>query len=114
MNHEKNNQITITVITTDGNHKDDYNVHNTLQKVVDKTIKELELTINQTEYELVKKGSTNVLDLSLTIKAAGLIDDDILDYRIKNGGGGNLGEEERGVPPPSSLRNLSIIYILAG
>lgn len=92
MNHEKKNQISLTVITTDGNYKDDYNIHNTLQKVVDKTIKELDLSINQAEYELVKKGSTNVLELSLTIEAAGLVDGDILDYRIKNGGGGNLGE----------------------
>lgn len=92
MNHEQKNQITLTVITTDGNHKDDYNIHNTLEKVVDKTIKALEITINQSEYELVKKGSTNSLDLSATIEAIGLIDGDILDYRIKNGGGGNLGE----------------------
>jgi hypothetical protein len=82
------NHITLTVVTVDGNHTDTYNEHNPLQKVVDKTVQNLDLLYNLSQYGLFKKDSTSPLVLSHTIEQAGLSDGDELELRKLNAGGG--------------------------
>lgn len=92
MSNEKSvkpeNHIQLTVVTVDGNYTDDYNKHNPLQKVVDKTIDKLDLLYDLSQYELLKAGSTVELDLSISIEQAELKDGDELQLRRRNGGGG--------------------------
>ncbi len=83
------NHVTLTVVTVDGNYPDNYNIHNSLQKVVDKAMDKLELLYDLSNYKLYKSGSTDGLDLSLIIEQAGLVDGDELELRKVNVGGGN-------------------------
>lgn len=82
------NHVTLTVVTVDGNYPDNYNVHNPLQVVVDRTVEKLHLLIDLTQYGLFKGDSTTAFDLSLSIEQAGLKDNDELQLRKLNAGGG--------------------------
>lgn len=85
------NHITLMVITVDGNYTDDYNKHNKLQKVVETTIEKLNLLYDMAQYGLFKRDATDAIppyDLSITIEQAGLVDNDELVLRKRNGGGG--------------------------
>ena len=80
--------ITLTVITVDGNYPDDYNVHSSLQVVVDKTVDKLHLLYDLSQYDLCRGENTTPLNLSLSIQEAGLLDNDELQLRKRNAGGG--------------------------
>lgn len=82
------NHITLTVITVDGNYTDDYNKHNTVQKVIDKTVEKLDLLYDLSQYNIFKIDSTSSLDASHSIEQAGLVDGDELELRKNNVGGG--------------------------
>jgi len=82
------NHVTLTVITVDGNWSDIYNKHDTLKKVVDNTVKKLDLLYDLSQYGLFKVGSAEPLVLSLTIEQAGLNDGDEMQLRKLNAGGG--------------------------
>jgi uncharacterized ubiquitin-like protein YukD len=78
----------LTVITTEGNYKGEFNKHNHMHQVIDKTIKTLNLNVDQSQYDLLISGTTTILNPSKTLEDAGLADGSILEYRIRNGGGG--------------------------
>ncbi|MDR3627762.1 MAG: hypothetical protein P4L45_13050 [Ignavibacteriaceae bacterium] len=82
------NHITLTIITVDGNFTNDFNIHNTLKVVVEKTIEALGLLYELAQYGLYRNGSTFALDINLKISEAGIVDCDELEFRKINAGGG--------------------------
>lgn len=82
------NKITITAQTLSGGHTDEYNVHQKLQKVVDKTFDELGIEPAPGEVWELRQGST-VLDLTTTIEGAGLSDGVVLSLAPQESGGGS-------------------------
>lgn len=87
-NGKEKNHLTLTVLMTEDNYTDQFNIHQKLQHVVDKTIGELKLLIDKSQYELCRRGSTIALDLNKSIVEVGLVDNEELEYRIRNAGGG--------------------------
>src|SRR5690348_5725549 len=81
------NKVTLTVITLSGNYSDDFNVHQRLQHVVDKTFEELTITPAPGEQWVLRYNNV-VLDLARTIGDAGIPDGATLELAPVEGGGG--------------------------
>ena len=81
------NKVRLTVLTLSGNYEDDVNVHQKLQHVVDKALRELEIVPAPGE-QWVLKHDNNTLDPRQTIAEARLDDGAVLELAPVEGGGG--------------------------
>jgi hypothetical protein len=82
------NKLTLTVQTLSGKIEHEFNVHQTLQHVVDYTIDKLKLQTTPDEVWELRLGST-LLSLEQTIGQAGLLDHAVLKLAPREKGGGD-------------------------
>jgi hypothetical protein len=84
------NHVTLTVQTLSGKIEHEFNVHETLQQIVDFTIAKLKLQVTPDEVWELRLGSA-LLTLTQTIAQAGIPDHSVLKLapREKGGGGGS-------------------------
>ncbi len=86
---EKNdNKVTLTVITLSGNYTDEFNVHQKLQHVIDKTFTKLHIQPAQGEVWVLTYNGTE-LNPAQTIEEARLPNGAQLQLAPKEGGGGS-------------------------
>ncbi len=81
------NLVTLTVTTLSGKLEHEYNVHQTLQHVVDFTVEKLKLQAAPGEVWELRLGST-LLDLTKTIAEAGIPNHAVLKLAPRERGGG--------------------------
>lgn len=87
MSNEHENQRTLTIQTLSGKVEHKFNIHQTLQHVVDFTIDKLKLHTTPDEVWELRQGST-LLNLAETIQQAGLADHAVLKLAPREKGGG--------------------------
>jgi len=85
MAHE--NQRDLTIQTLSGSVEHEFNIHQTLQHVVDFTIEKLKLHTTPDEVWELRLGSA-VLNLTQTIEQAGVLDHSVLKLAPREKGGG--------------------------
>jgi hypothetical protein len=89
-NSQKNdnkNKVHLTVITLSGNFDGDFNVHQTLQHVIDRAFEKLSIVPTPNEQWTLRYQNT-VLSPGQTIEAANLPDGAVLELAPVEGGGG--------------------------
>ena len=84
---DNKNKVHLTVITLSGNFEDDFNVHQTLQHVIDKAFTKLSIVPGPGE-QWVLRYENAALSPSHTIAAANLPDGAVLELAPVEGGGG--------------------------
>ena len=87
MSDKNDNKVTLTVITLSGNYTDEFNIHQTLQHVIDMTFNKLHIKPAAGEVWVLSYNGTE-LNPTLTIEVAHLPNGAQLQLAPKEGGGG--------------------------